>query len=380
MAQNASECSFWRGRALACHRIPDVIQGLMNGCAHKHAGKLLLALMLATTSVAAQGVQPESLRLALVGLGHPNAELFAQRLNNPADPSHVAGGRIVAAFAGEPSKDAKAKERIDAVTTHLRDKYGVQIAESLQDAIGEVDAVLMLGTELGNRLDHASTVIAAGKPLYLSAPAASNLSELVEILKLAEAAETPVFTASPLAWSSGVTELAAAAGGEPPGGILGSGSAPGHHQQSLMLGPGIPLIEAMTTLMGPGCESVSCVAAPPFATVVGVWPGGRMGTLVIRKSQGAVFKMSRFDGEPGSDQKLVADPTPLLREIIQFFQTGQPPVSRRHSLGIYAFAEAASQSQGNNGASVSISEVLEKSGAPAQWWAEKPTKPEAPSK
>lgn len=319
-----------------------------------------------------QNVQTDSLRIALVGLDHPNAELFAQRLNNPADPSHVSGGRIVAAFSGSTAKDETLAARIEAVTGVLRDKYGVRIAESLEDAISSVDAVLLLGTDASLRLDQASTAIAAGKPLFIGKPTAASLKEVVGIFKLAEAAKTPVFTASPLRWSAGVSELMTAAGGKPPAGVLGSGVAALGKSGSVLYGEAVHLVAALSSLMGAGCDSISCVASPQFSTVVGIWPEGRMGTLVFKHEGTPSFKMSRIDGEPGTEQKLLPDPTPLLREIIKFFQSRQPPVSRNESLEIYAIAEAANESRGNKGMAVSIEQVLKKAGVPAEWIAPSP--------
>ncbi len=319
-------------------------------------------------TVHGQNVQPDSLRIALIGLDHPNAELFAQRLNNPADPSHVSGGRIVAAFTGASPEDESIAARVTAVTAVLRDKYGVRIAESLQDAISSVDAVLLLGTDPSLRLDQASTAIAAGKPLFIANPAAASLTEVVEIFKLAEAANTPVFTASPLRWSAGISELITAGGGKTPAGVLGSGVAPFGKAGPMVFGESIHLVSGLISLMGSECESVSCVSSPQFSTIVGIWPDGRMGSLVFKHEGTPSFKMSRIDGEPGTEQKLLADPTPLLREIVKFFQSRQAPVSRNEALSIYAVAEAANKSRGNKGTAINVQEVLKTSGAPDAWF------------
>lgn len=338
---------------------------------------LCWALSSAAGGASAQSVQPESIRIALIGLDNPNAELFTQRLNDPADPSHVSGGRIVAAFPGEGFEDEGVNSRIQAVTAVLRDKYGVRIAESVDDAISKVDAVLLLSTDPRFRLDQATAVIASGKPFFVSKPVAASLKQVVEIFKLAEVANTPVFSASPLRWSAGISELALVNSGAPPSGVLAFGNAPAFSDRSSMFGETIHLVEALTTLMGPGCVQVTNVASPPFATVVGVWPDGRMGTLMLRHDGAPSFRMTRFDGDISAVQTLLSDPTPLLREIVKFFQTRQAPVSRLQSLGVYALAEAAEESGRNKGAPTSIEQVLKKAGAPVEWFAPPPAEPAA---
>lgn len=315
-----------------------------------------------------QNVQPESIRIGLIGLDNPNAELFTQRLNDPADPSHVSGGRIVAAFPGEGSAVEDVEARVQAVTATLRDKYGVRIAESVDDALSKVDAVLLLSTEASNRLDQATAIIASGKPFFVNQPVAASLKQVVEIFKRAEMAKTPLFSASPLRWSAGITELSALNGASKPSGVLAFGNAPTQPDRPEMFGDTLHLVAALTALMGPGCSSVTRVGAAPFASVVGIWPDGRMGTLMLRHEGAPTFRMTRFDGDVSAVQTLLIDPTPLLREIVKFFQTRQSPVNRLQTLEVYALAEAAEESGRNKGAAVSIEQVLKKAGAPAEWF------------
>ena len=51
---------------------------------------------------------------------------------------------------------------------------------------------------------------------------------------------------------------------------------------------------------------------------------------------------------------------PLLLKIIEFFQTGIPPVSAKDTLEIFAFMEAADESKKNNGASITIASMFER--------------------
>ena len=51
---------------------------------------------------------------------------------------------------------------------------------------------------------------------------------------------------------------------------------------------------------------------------------------------------------------------PLLVEVAEFFKTGKAPVSAEETLAIYAFMEAADESNRQGGCPVSVAEVLDK--------------------
>ena len=53
---------------------------------------------------------------------------------------------------------------------------------------------------------------------------------------------------------------------------------------------------------------------------------------------------------------------PLLLEIVNYFNTGIPPVTPEETLEILAFMEAADESKKKNGASVELRKVMDKAG------------------
>ena len=79
------------------------------------------------------------------------------------------------------------------------------------------------------------------------------------------------------------------------------------------------------------------------------------------------YKLVRFGERGVVEQKSLGDYTPLLREIVRFFQTGQAPLSARETLQIYAFMEAAEESQRQGGRRVRLRDVLQRAGAPEAW-------------
>jgi hypothetical protein len=123
---------------------------------------------------------------------------------------------------------------------------------------------------------------------------------------------------------------------------------------------GVHGIEALYTLMGTGCETVTRIQTADTDLVSGVWAGGRVGTYRgIRRNNaeaGAIAFGSKgiVKAEKGGDYK------DLCRVIGPFFRTGTPPVTAETTIEMFGFMEAADESKRRGGQPVSVAEVLEK--------------------
>lgn len=318
----------------------------------------------------------DNLRIGLIGLDTSHSEQFTLRLNDPANPNHVPGARVVAAFPCASPDLPESSSRIEGFTATLRDKFGVKMLGSIAEVCAATDAVMILSVDGRPHLDQAKQVIACGKPLFLDKPVAASLKDAVEIYKLAEAAKVPLLSASATRWWPGVVEvansekLAARA-------ALSYGPAPvlPHHPDLFFYG--IHSAEALFTVMGSGCLSVERTSAPDVSVVTGLWEGGRLGTLYALHTlpMGSTdYKLIRFGQEKITEQASQGDYTPLLREIIKFFQTRQPPLTARQTLEIYAFMEAAQESKRQQGRPIILRDVLQKAGAPEAWLPPAPPK------
>jgi hypothetical protein len=83
----------------------------------------------------------------------------------------------------------------------------------------------------------------------------------------------------------------------------------------------------------------------------------------------ADYKITLFGSKQIIEQKVGVDYTPMIREIVKFFQTKTTPVTPAQTLEIYAFMEAADESVRKGNRPVLIREVLEHAGCPAKWYA-----------
>jgi len=319
-----------------------------------------VAALLSTTLMA------DDLRIGIIGLDTSHSEQFTLRLNDPANPNHIPGARVVVAFPGGSPDIEESKTRIEGFTATVRDKFGVRIVGSVAEACKDVDAIMLLSLEGRPRLEQMKQIIAAGKPVFMDKPVAVSLKDAVEIYRLAGAAQTPVFSASAVRWYPGVLEVANAEP-TPARSVIAYGPAHvlPHHPDLFFYG--VHPTEALFTAMGSGCLSVIRTTTPSASIVTGLWSGGRTGTLQAIHEGAMGYKLIRFGDKQITEQKSDGDYTPMLREIVKFFQTKQPPVSPKETLEIYAFMAAAEESKHRDGGRVTLREVMVKAGAPEAW-------------
>src|SRR5262249_15121669 len=105
-------------------------------------------------------------------------------------------------------------------------------------------------------------------------------------------------------------------------------------------------IETLYTLMGPGCEEVTRMSGGTYQSgsdvIVGRWKDGRIGTVRTLRPSGdygvTVYRPKAVVQSPPNPPFAY---TPLVAEIVKFFQTGKAPVSNEETLEIYAFMDAA---------------------------------------
>lgn len=317
----------------------------------------------------AHPIMAENLRIGLIGLDSSHSEQFTLRLNDPANPSHIQGARVVAAYVGGSPDLPVSAERIDGYTATLKGKFGLQIFGTIKEVCDVVDAVMILSVDGRPHLQQVKEVIQSGKPFFLDKPVAASLKDAVEIYRLAEESKVPMFSASAMRWFPGVIEVATAED-TPALAAISYGPSPilPHHPDLFFYG--IHPTEALFTVMGTGCIEVRRTFSPNASVVTGKWEGDRLGTVhaIHALPIGSPnYKLIRFGQKGVVEQKNQGDYTPMLREIVKFFQTKQSPVTPYQTLEIYAFMEAADQSKQQNGKAVKLRDVLLKAGAPEAW-------------
>ena len=305
--------------------------------------------------------EQDPLRLGLIGLDTSHVIAFTSRFNEPDNPNHVPGGRVVAAFKGGSKDIESSHTRVEGYTKTLVEKNGVKIYDDIEKLCENVDAILLTSLDGRPHLSQVRPVIEAKIPVFVDKPVAGTLKDAVEIYRLAKEAKVPCFSSSSLRWYPGVVDVAKANVGQLIS-ALSYGPAPSEPHHPDLFWYGIHPTEALFTVMGSGCQTVTRTSTDDTVVVTGVWKDGKVGTLHGLAKGRFGYKVTAFGTEAIAEQNRGGDYTPMLREIIKFFKTGKPPVSSETTLEIYAFMEAADESKRRGGVPVKISEVLKRAG------------------
>ena len=296
------------------------------------------------------------LKLGIIGLDTSHAVAFTKILNDPDNPHHVKGAKVVAAFKGGSPDIPSSRDRVDRYTKTLVEDFGVKLYPTIEAMCGKVDAVLLESVDGRPHLKQAKPVIEAGLPLFIDKPVAGSLKDAIAIFDLAQKRKVPMFTSSSLRFAKGTLAVREGSIGKVTYCETHSPCSLEPHHPDLFW-YGIHGVESLFTVLGPGCISVRRGKTEDGKIkVTGKWTGDRTG--VYREGKGfggkAVGSMGesevgKFDGYP-----------PLIREIVTFLKTGDAPVTPEESIAIYAFMEAADESKRRGGEEVSLEEVLKK--------------------
>ena len=328
---------------------------------HRVRAGLLLACGIVFTASAvspapAHAQEEKTFRLGIIGLDTSHVIAFTSYLNNPKNNT---GCKVVAAYPGG-SPDFKASaSRVEKFTADIKDRFNVELVKSVEELCEKVDGVLLESVDGRPHLAQAKPVIAAGKPLFVDKPVAANLEDVIEIFRLAKDKNVPCWSSSSFRYGKGV---AGARNDETFGKIVGcdvfgqSSWAEFHPDLYLY---GIHPVEALFTVMGPGCQEVRRVKAGGTDLVIGTWKDGRIGTfrdLRGGKPEAPVMIYGTKKSTTGESGGY----TPLLQEMVKFFKTGKVPVPPEETIEIYAFMSAADESKAKDGAAVSVPELIER--------------------
>jgi hypothetical protein len=298
------------------------------------------------------------LRAGIIGLDTSHAVDFTKIINNPQAKGILSRVRVVAGYRGGSADIPDSKNRVEGYTKTLRDKYGVEIVDSIDELLKKVDVVFLESVDGRPHLEQVKPVFRAKKPVFLDKPVAGSLADAIEIYRLAKESGTPCFSSSSLRFSPGIHDART----DPKyGDILGCDaygpcSLEPHHPDLFWYG--IHGVETLFTVMGSGCESVTRVQADNTEFVTGKWKDGRVGTFRGNRKgpyeYGAMIFGSKANGSSGRFEGY----EPLIIEVCKFFESGKPPVTAEETLEIYAFMEAADESKRQGGKPVALASVL----------------------
>jgi hypothetical protein len=314
-------------------------------------------LMYAVTLNCCLSLVAADLRIGIIGCDTSHVPAFTENLNNPDAKDHVSGGKVVAAFKGGSPDMPESANRVENYAKTLKEKYDVRFYDSIEELCKNVDAVLLESVDGRPHLDQIKPVLKAGKPVFIDKPMAGSLADVIEIFRLAKEAKVPIFSSSALRFGKDTEAVHHGSIGKVNYvETYGPCEIEKHHPDLFWYG--VHGVEAMFTVLGPGCETVQRgTTADGKIEVIGTWKNGAKGIYREEKKFHGLAKGEKGEAPAGSFDGYV----PLVVEIMKFFKTGVAPVSPEETIEIFAFMEAADESKVKAGLPVKMSDVLAKS-------------------
>lgn len=306
-----------------------------------------------------QEAQAKELKAGIIGLDTSHSVAFTKVLNDAEKKPDVGGVRIVAAYPKGSHDIESSVSRIPGYTEEIK-KLGVEIVGSVEELLEKVDVVLLETNDGRRHLEQAMPVFKAGKPVFIDKPVAASLSDALAIFEAAQQYDVPVFSASSLRYVQSAQDIRA---GKTVGKVLGANAySPAKLEETHpdLFWYGIHGVEMLFTVMKTGCQSVTRTHTEGTDLVTGTWDNGRIGTFRGIRAGKAGYGGTAFGEEGIAEIGSYDGYRPLVVQMVEFFKTGNAPVSAEETLEIFAFMEAADESKRQGGVPITLESVMRK--------------------
>jgi len=301
-------------------------------------------------------------RIGIIGLDTSHATAFTKSFNEENASPDFGGYKVVAAYP-QGSRDIESStSRVPGYIEEVK-KYGVEIVDSIPKLLEKVDVILLESNDGRVHLEQAIPVFKSGKTMFIDKPISGTLTDAFAIFQAAKDLKQPVFSTSSMRYWSNMDDII---NDRNAGAVLGAetyGPAPLEVTHPDFFWYGIHGIEALFTMMGMGCHTVSRVHTPNTDVVAGVWNDNRIGTFRGRRDPGRAlytYGGNAFLANSVKNMGISLGYDALLKEVVKYFQTRIPPVTSDETLEIFTFMEAADESKRRGGATVSLAETAQK--------------------
>ena len=294
------------------------------------------------------------IKLGILDFDTSHVVEFTKRLNlieGTPKEQLVEGAQIV---IGCPGESKLSPERIEGFTSQMK-KFGVPLVEKPADMLGKVDGMLIESVDGTVHFDRAKPFLEAGLPCFIDKPFTCSVADARKIVELSEKKKAQVFSSSSLRYVPELTAFVAEGSHGKTHGALAYGPA-NLFEKDPKLNPGfyhygIHAVEILYTLMGPGCERVTCTHEKDADVVTGQWKDGRLATVrglrAGKEDYGCVAFCDKGVYPLTLSTKFIY--RELVKRIVSLFTEKKSPLDVAVTVEIVAFIEAANKSAANHG-------------------------------
>ena len=293
--------------------------------------------------------------VGLIGLDTSHVPRFARLLNDPEDPHHVPGARVVAGYPGGSPDFELSYSRVPQYTRELQGDYDVEILDSPEQVAKHCDLVMITAVDGRAHRDLVQRVLPAGKPIFVDKPMATTLEDAKAMIDMCQTQNVPLMSCSSLRYADNFR--AAVAQTKDLQGIDLFGPMAMEDTQPGFFWYGVHSVEILISAMGPDVLEVNTMTTEDHDVAVVRYKDGRVGTIHgLRESHlefGAVLHAP--DGPKAIN--LMQNERPyyasMLQAIIESLSQGQSGVPTSQMLATVATIEAINRSR-DTGESVVI--------------------------
>ncbi len=290
-------------------------------------------------------IMATDLKLAIIGLDTSHAVHFPERLQSPETPEaqRVSGMRAITClkFPTPFTSDEVLAER-----TQKLESWGVTVTERFDEAIADVDAVLIEINDPAYHLEYFEKCAELGKPIFLDKPFADTAANAERIIEIAEKKGIRFFTASSLRFVSELEDACSAVGDATLAtvyGPLGKAAA-----GSSIVWYGVHAFEMLERAMGVGAAKVTAVTDPKGVVAVVEYKDGRRGVVELTEGD---YHYGGLVRSKDLTKPYIVDMgnaySGLLKQIVSFLRDGAAPVPIEESLEIMRLLDATERSVQN---------------------------------
>lgn len=228
-------------------------------------------------------------------------------------------------------------------------KYGAEALTSIEELVEKSDCIIVLSPDNPEQHEKLSRIpLMSGKPVYIDKTFSPDLQSGVRMFELAGKYSTPMFSSSALRFAEEFSGY--------PNDLVNRASL----EYTATLGPGrfenysVHQLEMIVSLMGSGVNRIKSLSAAHARSLVLEYADGRRASML--QVQDAPFQASlQLSSGEGIFIGQCSDIFPrLIHGILDFFETGRPPVPREETLEIMALIEAGGKAMENDDTWVAV--------------------------
>jgi hypothetical protein len=244
--------------------------------------------------------------------------------------------RFPSPFQPEEGQDKRQKQL---------EEWGVKVTTSIDEAISDVDGVILSLNDGSMHFDYVRRIAACGKPLFLDKPMADTVKEAEEICRIVQKNKTKFWTSSSLRFDHDIHHACHELAVPDTCSVYGPIHSKPFHSGRGVLWYGIHTFEMVSRIMGLGAKSAWAKHGARGLVAQIAFENGRQATIEFDS------KNSAFGGRLQAGDKSIPfmiDSTALysqlLHKVRDFFLKNEVPVSLQESVEIQATIDAVERS------------------------------------